>query len=68
MGYFYNKVTGLNKDIERHCAKERELIEKINTLDTSTDMGMATARSYFQLLTLLENSKMEVVKNLGKKK
>jgi len=30
--WFYNKASGLNKDLERHRAKEIELKEKLNEL------------------------------------
>jgi len=69
MNFFWNKVTGLNTDIERHRAEEKELLAKISDLEQKQDpMSIASLRVYRRFLTQLQQSKAEVVNKLGKKK
>lgn len=68
-GYFWSKPTGLNADIERHRAKEKELLEKIEELEKEvlTNPEMETyLRVYRNILLQLQDSKAEVVTKIGK--
>ena len=68
MKYFWNKAKGLNADIERHRAKEKELEAKIAKLEGETDpMSIAALRTYRRFLYQLQLSKVEVVTKIGKK-
>lgn len=69
MKYFWNKASGVNADIERHRAKEKELEAKIAELEGKEDpMSIASLRTYRRFLGQLQYSKMEVVTKIGKKK
>lgn len=66
--YFFGTTKGLNADIERHRAKERELIAKMNLLaDKSDDQSKSALRTYSNLLNKLQQSKAEILTKLGKK-
>ena len=68
MKYFWNKAKGLNADIERHRAKEKELESKIAELEGKEDpMSIAALRVYRRFLYQLQVSKVEVVSKIGKK-
>ena len=68
MKYFWQKLNGLNKDIERHRNEEKRLIDKISTLDPNDPMGKASIRAYMRFLSQLEQSKAELVSKIGRKK
>ena len=68
--FFWTKAKGINADIERHRAKEKELKEKIVELegmDQNDPMVAASLRAYRRFLYQLELSKCEVVSKIGKK-
>ena len=68
MKYFWDKAKGLNADIERHRAKEKELESKIAELEGKEDpMSIAAMRVYRRFLYQLQLSKVEVVSKIGKK-
>jgi len=68
MKWFWNKAKGLNADIERHRAKEKELEAMIAELEGETDpMSVATLRTYRRFLYQLHLSKAEVVTKIGRK-
>ena len=68
MKYFWDKTKGLNADIERHRAKEKELESKIAELEGKTDdMSIVAMRVYRNFLYQLQVSKAEVVSKIGKK-
>ena len=68
MKYFWDKAKGLNADIERHRAKEKELETKIAELEGKEDpMSIAALRVYRRFLYQLQVSKVEVVSKIGKK-
>jgi hypothetical protein len=68
MKYFWDKEKGLNADIERHRAKEKELESKIAELEGKEDpMSIAALRVYRRFLYQLQVSKVEVVSKIGKK-
>ena len=68
MKYFWDKTKGLNADIERHRAKEKELESKIAELEGKEDpMSIAALRVYRRFLYQLQMSKVEVVSKIGKK-
>lgn len=68
MKYFWDKAKGLNADIERHRAKEKELESKIAELEGKTDdMSIRALRVYRNFLYQLQVSKVEVVSKIGKK-
>jgi hypothetical protein len=68
MKYFWDKAKGLNADIERHRAKEKELESKIAELEGKEDsMSIAALRVYRRFLYQLQVSKVEVVSKIGKK-
>ena len=68
MKYFWDKTKGLNADIERHRAKEKELESKIAELEGKEDpMSIAALRVYRRFLYQLQVSKVEVVSKIGKK-
>ena len=68
MKFFWNKAKGLNADIERHRAKEKELEAKIAELEGETDpMSIAVLRTYRRFLYQLHLSKAEVVTKIGRK-
>ena len=68
MKYFWDKAKGLNADIERHRAKEKELEFKIAELEGKEDpMSIAALRVYRRFLYQLQVSKVEVVSKIGKK-
>ena len=67
--YFFGTTKGLNADIERHREKERELVAKLNSLAGKTDdQSKAALRTYSNLLNKLQQSKAEILTQLGKKK
>ena len=68
MKYFWDKTNGLNADIERHRAKEKELEAKIAELEGKEDpMSIAALRTYRRFLYQLHLSKASVVSKIGKK-
>lgn len=68
MKYFWDKTNGLNADIERHRAKEKELESKIAELEGEEDpMSIAALRTYRRFLNQLQVSKANVVSKIGKK-
>lgn len=68
MKYFWDKTNGLNADIERHRAKEKELQAKIAELEGKEDpMSIAALRTYRRFLNQLQVSKANVVSKIGKK-
>ena len=68
MKFFWDKAKGLNADIERHRAKEKELESKIAELEGKEDpMSIAALRVYRRFLYQLQVSKVEVVSKIGKK-
>jgi|GEM_PF-1980962 len=69
MKYFYRDVKGVNADVERHRAREQELLQKISELEgKEDDMSIAATRTYRHLLNQLLQSKAAVVAKIGKKK
>ena len=68
MKYFWDKAKGLNADIERHRAKEKELESKIAEREgKEVPMSIAALRVYRRFLYQLQVSKVEVVSKIGKK-
>lgn len=68
MKYFWDKTNGLNADIERHRAKEKELEAKIAGLEGKEDpMSIAALRTYRRFLSQLQVSKAQVVNKIGRK-
>jgi BMFP domain-containing protein YqiC len=69
MKYFWNKVKGLNADVERHRAKEAELDARIAELEARPNdpMAVASLRTYRRFRAQLLQSKAEVVDKIGKK-
>jgi len=68
MKYFWDNAKGLNADIERHRAKEKELESKIAELEGKEDpMSIASLRVYRRFLYQLHVSKANVVAQIGKK-
>lgn len=68
MPYFWNKVEGINADLERHRKEERELLEKI--AETEADDSPYKEQflsSYKNLLGLLRQSKAEIANKIGKR-
>jgi hypothetical protein len=69
MKFFWNDARGLKADVERHRAKEKEYTDKIAKLEGSEDpMDIAALRVYRRHLNMLQQSKADVVNNIGKKK
>lgn len=69
MSFFWKKTLGLKADIERHREQEQEFIAKIAELETKDDpMSIAALRVYRRFYAQLQQSKADVVSNLGKKK
>jgi phytoene/squalene synthetase len=69
MKFFWNNTSGLNADIERHRAEEKELLVKIADLEQKQDpMSIAALRVYRRFLAQLQQSKADVVNKLGRKK
>lgn len=67
MKYFYKDATGTAADIERHRAREKELLQKISELSgKEDDMSVAASRTYHHLLQQLRQSKAEVVAKIGR--
>lgn len=68
--YFWNDATGVNADIERHSKHEKELQEKIASLESiedPSDFDKRAIATYRHFLLQLQQSKAEVVVKLGKK-
>lgn len=68
--YFWKDATGLNADIDRHRAKEQELVEmiaRLEKIEQPSEMDVACLRTYRHFLYQLELSKAEVVTKIGKK-
>ena len=69
MKFFWGETKGLKADVERHRAKEKEYMDKITELEGKEDpMSIAALRVYRRHLNLLQNSKADVVNQIGKKK
>ena len=67
--FFFGNASGLNADIERHRAKERDLQEKIAELEGLDDeFSQAALRTYRSSLQHLQDSKASVLEKLGRKK
>ena len=67
--FFWSKTKGLNADIDRHRAKEKEFQEKIAELEKEvlTNPEMETyLQAYRGFLIKLQDSKAEVVSKIGK--
>jgi hypothetical protein len=68
MKFFWDNAKGLNADIERHRAKEKELESKIAELEGKEDpMSIAALRVYRRFLYQLQVSKANVVTKIGRK-
>jgi hypothetical protein len=69
MKFFWQDAKGVKADVERHRAKEKEYMDKIALLEGKEDpMSIAALRVYRRHLNLLQNSKADVVNQIGKKK
>ena len=74
VNYFWNpggKPPSLKADIQRHRDQERKLTERITEIEAKrehSDMDKAALRVYRHSLNLLQNSKAQVVSQIGKKK
>ena len=68
MKYFWSNTKGLKADVERHRAKESELMARIAELEGKEDpMSIASLRTYRRFLNQLQTSKADVVSKIGKK-
>jgi predicted 2-oxoglutarate/Fe(II)-dependent dioxygenase YbiX len=68
--WFWKKVS-LNKDIDRHRAKEVELKEMISQLESKESLNefeQSALRTYHNLLSQLMQSKAEVTSKIGRNK
>lgn len=69
--YFYRDAFGLNADIQRHRKTEQELLQKIKETEESTILSetekIVYLNSFRGILCILQQSKAEVVNNLGRK-
>lgn len=69
MKFFWGDAKGLKADVERHRAKEAELMARITELEGKGDpMSVASLRTYRRFLNQLQTSKADVVNKIGKKK
>jgi hypothetical protein len=69
MTFFWKKTKGVNADIERHRAKEKEYLERIAELEGKEDpMSIAALRMYRRHLNTLRNNMALIVNQLGRKK
>ena len=69
MTYFWKKTKGVNADIERHQAKEKQYLERIAELEGREDpVSIAARRVYRRHLTQLRDSMARTVNQLGRKK
>jgi hypothetical protein len=69
MKFFWNDAKGLKADVERHRAKEKEYMDTIAKLEGSEDpMDVARLRVYRRFLRQLQDSKVDVVNKIGKRK
>ena len=69
MKFFWQSTQGVNADIERHRAKEKEYMDKIAELEGCEDpMSIAVLEIYRNHLDKLRQSKAEVVNKIGRKK
>ena len=74
MSYFWNKVEGLNADIERHTKEQIRLEKKILECEESLNQNQADAfanrslLSYKNFLNLLLDSKAQLTSKIGKNK
>lgn len=67
--FFWGDAKGLKADVERHRAKEAELIARIHELESKDDpMSIAALRVYRRFLAQLQQSKADVVSKIGKRK
>lgn len=66
MKFFWNKATGVNADIARHRAKEKELLLDIAALEGDVEMHKARLRVYYNMLRILQQSKADVVAKIGR--
>jgi len=70
MSFFWVKTKGLKADIERHRAKEQELISDISRLESDSNpdpMTVAALRVYRRFLAQCLQSKADVLSKLGRK-
>lgn len=68
--FFYKSATGVNNDIARHNAHQKELEDKIAELEQIANPTLADytfLRAYNHLLSQLLESKAEAVSKLGKR-
>ena len=67
MKFFWKDATGVNSDIERHRAMEKELMLEIAALEASkNEMSIAHLRVYRNMLRVLQQSKADVVAKIGR--
>lgn len=70
MKYFWNDTAGLNSDIERHIKEEKNLLAKIEALESIEERNAlqnASLRTYRNFLCQLMQSKADTVNKLGRK-
>jgi len=68
MKFFWKDTKGLKADVERHRAREKEYVDKIDELEGKEDpMSVASLRVYRRHLNLLQTSKANVASKIGKK-
>jgi hypothetical protein len=69
MTYFWKKTKGVNADIERHQAKEKQYLERIAELEGREDpVSIAARRVYRRHLNQLRDNMARTVNQLGRKK
>ncbi len=69
MKFFWNNTSGLNADIERHRAEEKEPLAKIADLEQKQDqMSIDNLIVYRRLLAQLQKNKSGLLNKLGRKK
>lgn len=69
--YFWGKATGVNADLKRHKAEEKELEDKISSLESKEVMTKheeGLLRTYRRFLYLLHLSMVNVVDKIGRRK
>ena len=69
--YFWGKAPGLNADIERHRAHEQVLRARIAELEAKTElteMDQRVLETWRHFLCKLQDSRAEVVNQLGRKR
>lgn len=69
--YFWGEAPGLNADIERHRAHEQVLRDRIAKLEAQTElteMDQRVLSTWRHFLCKLQDSRAEVVNQLGRKR